>query len=153
MTRYAQNTGVSVERSKGEIERLLRRYGANQFVNGWDHKAAMIMFRAHERMIRFTLPLPSRDEFKETATGRERHPGVVEEAWERACRQRWRALALVIKAKLEAVESGISEFEQEFYAFVVLPNGRTMYETTREQVQQMYASNRMKALLPEWPTE
>lgn len=150
MRRYAQDTSVSVERSKAEIEKLLRRYGANQFVNGWDRDKAMIAFRAHDRMIRFTLPLPPRADYTQTPTGRERHPDVATEEWERACRQCWRALALVIKAKLEAVEAKIAEFEQEFYAFIVLPNGHTMYEETREQVAQIYTSNRMKALLPDF---
>jgi len=29
---YAQDTNVSVEKSKAEIERILQRYGAGQFV-------------------------------------------------------------------------------------------------------------------------
>ena len=37
--------------------------------------------------------------------------------WEQACRQRWRALALVIKAKLEAIDAEISTFEEEFLPF------------------------------------
>jgi hypothetical protein len=41
----------------------------------------------------------------------------------------------VIKTKLEAVESGITEFEAEFYAHTVLPGGQTVYEATREQGQ------------------
>ena len=103
--RYAQNTGVPVERSKGEIERLLSRYGASKFAHGWDREKAVVMFHAHERMIRFTLPLPDRKDFSTTPTGRERkNPHATEQAWETACRQRWRALCLVIKAKLEAVE-------------------------------------------------
>lgn len=46
--------------------------------------------------------------------------------WQQACRQRWRALALCIKAKLEAVECGIVSFEQEFLAHFQMPDGRTI---------------------------
>ena len=46
-------------------------------------------------------------------------------AWEQACRQRWRALLLIIRAKLEAAEAGISTLETEFLANIVLPDGRT----------------------------
>ena len=42
------------------------------------------------------------------------------------CRQRWRALNLAIKAKLEAVESGIVTFDQEFLAHIVGPSGQTV---------------------------
>lgn len=38
-------------------------------------------------------------------------------------RQRWRVLLLVIKAKLEAVESGISTIREEFLAYVMTPGG------------------------------
>ena len=40
---------------------------------------------------------------------------------EQEIKSRWRALALVVKAKLEAVECGISTLENEFLAFIVLP--------------------------------
>jgi hypothetical protein len=43
-----------------------------------------------------------------------------------ATRQRWRALVLVLKAKLEAVASGISTLEAEFLANVVMQDGRTI---------------------------
>lgn len=52
----------------------------------------------------------------------------------------WRALALVVKAKLKAIESGIASFEQELYAHTVLPSGRTVSEDTGDQVSQMIAS-------------
>jgi hypothetical protein len=45
-----------------------------------------------------------------------------------ASREGWRALVLAIKAKLEAVEAGITTFETEFLAHIVLPDGRTVGE-------------------------
>ncbi len=54
---YAQHTSVPVERSRAEIEGILRRFGADQFVSGWDSHAAMIGFRCHNRAVRFVLPL------------------------------------------------------------------------------------------------
>ena len=42
-------------------------------------------------------------------------------AHEQERRRLWRALLLNIKAKLEAVESGISVFDEEFMAHIVLP--------------------------------
>jgi hypothetical protein len=49
-------------------------------------------------------------------------------AWEQACRSRWRALALIIKAKLEAVDLGITSVEKEFAPDMVMGDGRTVYE-------------------------
>lgn len=133
---YASNTSVSVERSRAEIERLLQRYGAEQFFSGWDGPAAHIGFVLNRRAIRFEVPLPDRGEFSETPTGRARASSQAYKAWEQACRSRWRALLLVIKAKLEAVECGISTVEEEFMAWTVIPgDGRTMGQRLLPDIQ------------------
>ena len=58
-------------------------------------------------------------------------------------RTRWRALLLVIKAKLEAVESHIATFEDEFLAHTLLPNQQTVAQYIGPQVAQMYETGRM----------
>lgn len=148
MTRYAQKTEVPVERSRAEIESILTRYGADQF--GYAHDTgrglASIQFRAADRHIKFVLRLPNvnADEFRYTPARRKvRGPDERHKAWEQACRQRWRALALCIKAKLEAVEAEITEFENEFMAHIVLPNGRTVAELMRPQIAEAYLTGDM----------
>lgn len=114
MSRYAAGTEVSSDRSRSEIERTLRRYGASAFAYAWEGAVAQIAFKLADRQIRFRLPLPDPGsaEFTLTPAKRTRRsPEAAEAAYEQAVRQRWRALSLVIKAKLEAVESGISTVE------------------------------------------
>src|ERR1700720_2251451 len=108
MARFAASTRVSVDQTRTEIERTLSRYGATAF--GYMTKAgqAIIGFEANERRMKITVPLPTGDSEKEKQEGR----------------QRWRALLLVIKAKLESVESGIETLEEAFYANIVMPDGR-----------------------------
>jgi hypothetical protein len=65
----------------------------------------------------------------------------------RACRQRWRALALVIKAKLEAVESGIATFDEEFMNWILLPNGQTVGDMIRPKIEQVYLTGELPPLL------
>lgn len=145
---YASNTSVSSDRSKSEIERILERYGADEFVSGWDQKRAVVMFRMNERRIRFYLPMPSREDFKVSEGGRRRTSDyAIDEAWEQAKRQRWRALALAIKAKLEAVASGITSFEEEFMAHVVMPNGKNFGEWAVPQIAESYSKKAMPPLL------
>lgn len=144
MTRFAANSSVSVDRSRGEIERLLTRYGAEQFMSGWRDNEAVVGFVIDRRVIRFMLPLPGKDapEFRRTPAGRRtRSPADAERAWEQACRSRWRALALVIKAKLEAVATGISTIEDEFLAWTVVPggDGRTIGDVLRPQIARSIA--------------
>ena len=54
----------------------------------------------------------------------------------------------MIKAKLEAVETGITEFEDEFLAHIVLPNGQTAGHWMRPQIAKAYESGSMPPLLP-----
>lgn len=152
MSRYAASTTVSSNKSRDEIERTLTRYGADQFMYGWQDDNAMIAFRANDRRVRFILPLPDRQhpDFTRHSKGL-RDPAAAERLYEQAIRQRWRALALVIKAKLEAVEAGISEFEDEFLAHVMLPSGQTVGEWMRPQVADSYLSGAMPPMLPMLP--
>ncbi|HWF01594.1 MAG TPA: hypothetical protein VG248_17460 [Caulobacteraceae bacterium] len=55
---------------------------------------------------------------------------------EQACRQKWRALALVIKAKLEAVSAGITTVEDEFLAQTMMGDGRTVGEVVQPQLEE-----------------
>jgi len=150
MTRYAENTTVSIERSKAEIEKMLRRHGANSFVSGWDEDTniAQIMFRMENRHIRFTVPMHDLEEFTHTETGRPRKTDAAWKAWEQAERAKWRSLYLVVKAKLESVESGIFTFEQEFLPHILLPNGQTVGEFIVPQIEVAYRTAEMPPLLP-----
>lgn len=140
MGTYAAGTDVSVERSRAELERTLDRYGADQFVYGREAGRVMIQFTMAARTVRFLVPMPDRaaKAFTVTQTGKARSPKAAGDAWEQACRQRWRALNLVIKAKLEAVDAGIGTFESEFLANVLLPNGTTVGEFMAPQVEAAY---------------
>jgi len=151
MVKYARDTSVSSEQSRGEIERTLRRYGADQFAYATSNDKAMIGFMKEGRQIRFMLPLPDPNNREFTHTpelGKRRSPESALREWEQACRQRWRALGLVIKAKLEACECGISVFEDEFMANIVLPGGATVSDFMRPQIERAYLTGKMPALLP-----
>jgi hypothetical protein len=151
VTRYAETTSVSSDKSRAEIERTLARYGAKQFMYGWDETHAIVGFVIDGRQVRFLLPMPDRNDREFTHTperGLQRTASQAEATYEQAVRQRWRALALVIKAKLEAVDAGIVTFDEEFGMHVMLPNGRTVGEWVVPQLEQVYASGTMPALLP-----
>lgn len=152
MTQYASKTKVSSSKSKNEIERTLTRYGAEEFMYGTRVDCAVVAFKMVGRQIRFLLPLPDRNntdftEYKRGSSTWERSEESAAQLYEQAIRQRWRALALVIKAKLEAVESGITEFEDEFLAHIVLPGGQTMGELARPQIAIAYETGKIPPLL------
>lgn len=135
---YAQGTSVPAERSEQEIRRLLTRYGATDFALRTSQKDAAIAFRAKGRNVLFTLPLPAPVD------------GYGQSKREAEVRRLWRSLALSIKAKLEVVESGITEFETEFLGHIVVPgSGQTVGDLVRPRIQEAYKSGRMVPLLPE----
>ena len=128
---YAERTRVPIEQTKTEIERTLTRYGADRFAYFTEAGMALIIFEAHDRRLKFTLPLPTGGSGKDDALRR----------------RKWRALLLCIKAKLEAVESKIESFEEAFLSHVILPDGSTVGEATRGTIAAVYKSGQMAPLL------
>ncbi len=139
---YAKGTSVPVDRSKAEVERVLTRYGADQFSSGWTGEKAVIMFRIKNRYIRIDLPLAI---YMKTRNKRGVYLG--KEHIEQENRRRWRALLLYVKAKLESVESNIVSFETAFMAHVVLPNRQTVGEYLSPQIEAAYRDGNMPNLL------
>ena len=138
MAKFAEGTEVPAGRSKAEIERILTRFGADQFGYGWRGDSAVVVFRAQGRHIRFVLPMPTKEDLRGSRSA---------DAQEREERRRWRALTLCIKAKLESVATCIETFEESFMAHVVLPDGRTMGEAALPQIGQAYKDGKMPPLL------
>lgn len=136
---YAQTTRVPVTQSRAEIERLLERHKAMQYGTAVDYgtRQARVQFRLHDRIVRFVIALPDP---KKLGNG---------SRLEQAERQRWRALLLVIKAKLESVENAIETFEQAFLANVVMPDDRTVAEILHPVIASAYKDGKMPPqLLP-----
>jgi len=149
MGRYAEGTTVSVANSRSEIERTLARYGVVE--RGWVDVIgkSSIQFRMADRMVRFVLELPDpmAEKYVYGRHHKLRSPEARRAAWEQDCRQHWRALSLAIKAKLEAVESGIATFEQEFMAYIILPNGESVAEHVTPAIAEAYETKKMPPLL------
>jgi hypothetical protein len=123
---YARNTRVPPEKSRADIERCVRKYGASGFVSGWQGDAVRIEFLARDRHIRMSMTEP---------------PG------EQPRRSKWRSLLLLVKAKLEAVDAKITTFEEAFLGDIVMPDGRTVYEATKGPIKLAYETKEPANLL------
>jgi hypothetical protein len=139
--RFAETTKVAAGQSRADIEKLLSRHKCQAYGTATDYleMKARVQFTAHDRIIRFVVALPDPKSFR------------VAEKHAQEERRIWRSLLLVIKAKLEAVETGIATFEQEFLANIVMPNGRTVAELILPQIADSYASGRMPLALAPKP--
>lgn len=134
---FAGATDVPVHKSKADIEGMLAKYGAEGYHSGWQAGTAdapgwdLIEFLWKGRTIRFKIPRPAPTDARVLA-----YKGPKRAEWiEQLNRQRWRVLMLVIKAKLEAVESGVSIFEEEFMPFIVTASGKTIGEILIPRLQ------------------
>lgn len=116
---YGARTDVPFTKSIADIMTMLRKAGAEQVGQMEEGSRLTIIFRLQDRGVRFRV------------------------AWEnspQSQRQRARALLLVIKAKLESIESGVETFEEAFLANIVMPGGATVYERVGSDLALEYRS-------------
>lgn len=155
---YAEGTTVTVEKSKLELERLLIKHRSGQRVFASDdvNGCATCMFSIAGRQVRLRVPLPTRADLmpenpKEEPRGWRSWSPSQKDAWlqkriDQLTRERWRALVLLVKAKLELVELGLSTIEREFLADIYLPNGRTVHEEFAGAIEASYLTGKMPKL-------
>lgn len=146
---YAQGTEVSVDRSQGELRQVLRKYGAEGIAIAESAQQSVVEFFAHERRIRFRVPMPdaAARAMTHTKQGALRSDSQLRNALAAEERRLWRALVLVVKAKLESTESGIESFEDAFLAQTVLPDNRTVSEQVQEPIKRAYIEGHVRPLL------
>lgn len=124
---YAEQTTVPISKSKAEIETMLERAGADEFVTGWSRtQGSAVSFRVEGLPYQIRIPNPSQEDLE---AFQEAHPRSRVDNWiERETRRRWRCLALLCKAKLEMIAIGMTTFDKEFMADLLLPDGRSMHQ-------------------------
>jgi hypothetical protein len=161
---YAKGTTVSPEKSRVELDKLLGKHGATARAIGTAPGWAVAHFELQGRKIRVRVPLPTdalfgpgwpeaerakRKAAWATFGGKEPSPWPRNtRAWvEQAERQRWRAMILLVKAKLEAIEMGLSTVEREFLADLLLPGGVTVHEEIAGTIAAAYQTGNLPPLL------
>lgn len=140
---YAARTTVPVDRTRAEIEKILYKYHASAFAYMGSGTQHILLFEMQGRRMRFTLPMPEEATFRKGRTSVQ-----AKAAYEQELRRRWRALALMIKAKLEAIESGIVTMEEEFLPYTVVAEGHTVYEWLQPQLERVYDGGYVPPLIP-----
>ena len=131
---YAYKTDVEITQSRAEIEAQLGRAGAGQIVGGWDRntRSGFIIFALGGKQYRLDVP--------------QREYGHREK--DQVDRERWRALLLIVKARLELVRAELSTVEVEFLPHMMLPNGKPVAEVIMPAIEKMYEDGQMRPLLP-----
>lgn len=123
---YAAKTDVPLDRSIAEIVKILRKAGADRIAQAEEPGRIAVQCFLNDRLLRFAIALP-------------------DDAQSR--RQRGRALLLVIKAKIESIESGVETFDEAFLANIVTPDGRTIAQWAVPQIEGAYREGKMPTQL------
>ena len=108
------NTAVPPHKSKEQVEELLQRVGA-------------VGFRWSSFQGRETL-----EAGLEWGGGRLAFRLQVDYEDDRERKQKLRALYWYLKAKVEAIQFGLVDLEQEFLPYMLTPSGRTVFEEIPE---------------------
>jgi len=126
--RYAENTTVSVEASRGEISGILAKHGVQR--QGWasEPEGDMLQFELGGYQYKFRIWRPTMEEVRADFPNAYNYQAKLDAEW----RRRWRANVLLLKAKLEFADGEASTVMRELMAFAVLKDGRTLEEAILE---------------------
>jgi len=151
--RFAEGTDVDADKSRAELEKLLKQHGAEQFLLHVDVDRTTVIFKLAGRMVRQVVKAPDPKPFEtippqnKYSPPRKRTPAEVESMVAQEWRRRWRALLLIVKGKLEMISSGESDVGREFLADILLPNGETVGEAMLPRIAASYESGDMPPLM------
>lgn len=134
-----ESTTVPVEKSQGEIRKMLMKHGASRFAFGEERDdddgrrwaAVSFAYQAHAVRLRVPLrPVSERDVNAKYMRARSKTRDEVRDVlYEQEERRIWRVLAWNLKARMVAVEEGVETFEEAFLAHLLdQRTGQTIYE-------------------------
>jgi hypothetical protein len=138
---YVRGSAVSCSASQAEIELMLTGHGAYGFRCASEPGKAVVAFSSDERRYRLVLSLlgpgatPPGPRGASPGQGRSLQGS---KSVQEVARRRWRQLSSLIRAKFEAIDSGIVTFDEEFLAYMVMPDGGTVLEESAPRIAVAY---------------
>jgi hypothetical protein len=132
-----ESTSVPVERSQGQIRKLLSAAGATRLAFGEERdeetRWAAVTFVVGLHAVRLRVPLKPVDEREVRMKLNRSRTKTIDEIrdvlYEQEERRIWRVLAWNLKARMVAVEEQVESFEEAFLAHLLDPQtNQTIYE-------------------------
>lgn len=153
--RYAQGTSVGLAKSRAEIDKLLRQWGADGVQWTDDFREGRVLLRftwAHEGtklQARIGMQLPSDNVLRDNATGPRgfSEPKYAKERDQHG-REEHRILLLWLKAAFNAVDLGIVDASTLFLPFLEGADGRTVAEVAAPKLAGLLSVSADRFLLP-----
>jgi hypothetical protein len=127
-------TSVSVDKTVGEIQKCLAVHGAKAILCEYDDKGHVIALSfkvsAGQQELAFRLPSDWRPVL--TLLERDRKVPRSFRTPEQALRVSWRIVKDWVEAQMAIVDTKMVHLEQVFLPYVIMPDGRTLYERVRD---------------------
>ena len=122
--RYAEGTKVSIASSRAEIMHILAVHGVEKQATAVGPEGDQIIFELQDRQFRLSIAKPTLTEI------RRMYPNAYDEQakMDGEHRRRWRANVMLLKAKLEFIDSGDTTIEREMMPYMVTKGGQTIGE-------------------------
>lgn len=126
--RYAEGTKVSVESSRGEITGILTKHGIERIAQMVGPDGDQIVFEMAGNSYRLTMTKPTPESLRVRDGKLYAYPnnvdwrGKADAEWRRV----WRANVLLLKAKLEFIDSGDTTIERELMPYLLVDGRRTL---------------------------
>ena len=155
MRRYAESTSVAVSKSRGEIDHLLRAWGAKGIQWSDDFEGDSVTLRfvwvhdGTDYLARFTLGLPAHADLEIAAIDRRTRrtsQRKLEVLMAARGRREHRLLLFWLKAAMHAVDAGLVTVETLFLPFLEGKDGRTVAEVAVPQLAQLARGSAVKLL-------
>lgn len=140
-----ESTDVAVEKSQGEIRKMLHAKGAANFsfseteVEGVSFAAVDFLHLDQRVRVRVALKQPDARAISQKVqrARTQTKEQIVRALLDQEARRIWRVIFHTLKARLVAVEEGVETFEEAFLAHIVDPmTGLTMWEAVKGAVEQ-----------------
>jgi hypothetical protein len=148
---YASGTTVTATRTEAEIKDLLASRGVEKIITASQPGEYTMMFEYQGVPHKMRLPLPDPSEERFTSYFRSgvrysRTEAASRELFDAEINRRWRALGAVVKAKIVAVEEGITTMDAMFVGEAMTNTGRTVAEEFGPQIRALAGTGRLPAL-------
>jgi hypothetical protein len=127
-------TEIDVERTLGEIQRMLGKHGAKAIMlNYHDGVVSSLAFQIsiNGREVGFRLPCDWRPVLKLLQEDAKARTHKVDQA--RAVRVAWRIIKDWLEAQMALIDTHMVEMPEVFLPYAVAKDGKTLYQITKER--------------------
>ena len=123
-------TSIAPEKTALEIQKKLVSAGAKAFMTNYDEDGIMVALTFQIKNLYFRLPINIDGVYQTMQEDRKVPRG--KKTYEQASRVAWRIIKVWIDAQVAIIQAGQADLEQVFLPYAQNQNGKTVYETIKE---------------------